>query len=396
MAKHENDTIVRGRKRVNFDLFVTNDYLLKTHLDTDKTLSVEAIDIVNNFLNKDYPTLPVSSKFIKFNKSNMIQYTDIQISRATVFKCPYDMEAVLSSDESCRKHFEKLRWGDEPICPKCGSQSDLHVPHKTRGEYRGYYRCKDCNSPFSVTVGTIFQNSKIPLRKWFRVISMICLDSAGTSSYTIHKTLGITQKTAWFMLSRIREAFGNINKDFMFDLVTQVDETLIGGRMTNRNVGKRISGTQGVSLKTKAAVFGMVDDSGNAYATVVPDRRGTTLKPIIRKHVRPGSILVSDGHKGYKGLWWDFMHVEVVHRKGQFKNGQFHTNGVENLWSNIKPAMRGTYKKVSVKHLQRYLDEFIYRRNTRMLPVGKKFNLLLLQTNQSLNYKQLTSDVLVA
>ncbi|WP_298143917.1 IS1595 family transposase [Flavobacterium sp.] len=394
MEQRKRGTIIRGRQRVKFNIFTTSDYLIKTPVWVDDSLSIEAIETVNKLSNKGISTLPVSSKFIKFNKSIMTQYTDNEICRATVFKSPYDMDVVLLSDESCRKHLEQLLWGDEPICHKCGSQSALHKPHKTRGQFRGYYRCKDCNSPFSVTAGTIFENSKVPLRKWFRVISMICLDSAGVSSYTIHKTLGITQKTAWFMLSRIREAFGNIDKDFMFDNVTQMDETLIGGRNANKNVGKRVAGTQGVSLKTKSAVFGMVSSDGMAYAKVVENRKGTTLKPIIRKHVKPGSIIVSDGHKGYRGLWWDFLHVEVVHKKGQFKNGQFHTNSVENLWSNIKPAMKGTYKRVSVKHLQRYLDEFVYRRNTRTLPVGKRFNLLLLQSNQSLNYKQLTAETL--
>lgn len=336
-------------------------------------------------------TLPVTPKSIIFNKTNMSKHIDIELDTVQIFKSVYDMGKTLDSEKACREHLEKLRWNGEPICPHCGSQRENHYKIKGRTEEKFRYKCKDCRLPFTVTVGTIFEKSTVPLQKWFRAIFKFTTNKKGMSSYELMREIGVTQKTAWFMLSRIRNSV-RCREDFEFDGITQVDETFVGGKNKNRSKGKKVDNTQGRSTKTKTPVFGMLNN-GIVYTEVVENTEGDTLKSIINAKVKKGSTIVSDGWRGYTGLYKHYSHKVIQHNLGYFKKGSYHTNGIEGFWGQLKRGIIGVYHKTSDKHLHRYCDEFAYRYNIRTMSVGEQFNLTLINSDERLTYKQLIAKV---
>nr|WP_315219775.1 IS1595 family transposase [uncultured Flavobacterium sp.] len=347
----------------------------------------DPLKLLTTLKNKVRKTLPITPKSIIFNKTNMANHPDIETNTAQIFKSVYDMGKILNSEKACREHLEQLRWNGEPICPHCGSQRENHYRIKKRGEDKGYYKCKDCRSPFSVTIGTIFEKSTIPLEKWFRAVYLFTSSRKGLSSYQLMREIGVTQKSAWFMLSRLRNSV-RTRVDFEFDGITQVDETYVGGKNKNRSKGKKIDNTQGRSLKTKTPVFGMLNN-GLVYTEVVKDTKGKTLKTIINAKVKQGSIIVSDGWRGYRGLDKYYSHEVIKHNLGLFKKGSYHTNGIEGFWGLLKRGIIGIYHFTSDKHLHRYCDEFAYRYNVRTLSPGEQFNLTLINSDERLSYKQL-------
>lgn len=334
--------------------------------------------------------LPVTPKSIIFNKSIMAKHPNIELDTTSIFKSMIHMIDALNSDNACREHLEQLRWNGEPICPHCGSKRENHYRLKNKGVFRGLYKCKDCRSRFTVTVGTMFDGSHVSLRKWFVAIYLFSSHKKGISSLQLHRDLNVTQKTAWFMLSRIRNSFKN-NVEFKFDGITQVDETYVGGKNLNRNWDKRTKNTQGRSLKSKVPVFGMLCN-GMVYTVVVKDTSGRTLQPIIEEKAKCGSIIVSDGWPGYKGLSKEFKHRIVLHNKGIYKMGPYHTNGIEGFWSHLKRGINGIYHVASPKHLHRYCDEFAYRYNTRQMTDGERFNLSLINADEKLMYRELIAN----
>ena len=350
----------------------------------------DPVELLTTCRNKVRKTLPITPKCINFNKTQMAKHPDIELNTAEVYKSIYDMRMGLKTEEACRKHLEQLRWNGEPICPHGGSQRENHYRIKTRGEDRGRYKCKDCRLPFSVTVGTIFEKSTIPLQKWFEAIFQFTVAKKGISSYQLQRTIGVTQKTAWFMLSRLRNSIHN-RVEFEFDGITQVDETYVGGKNKNRNKDKKVANTQGRSLKTKIPVFGMLNN-GMVYVQVVKNTRGKTLKTIIRSKVKQGSILVSDGWVGYRGLEKEYSHEVIKHNLNIFKKGPYHTNGIEGFWSILKRRIIGMYHFTSEKHLHRYCDEFAYRYNIRTLSQGEQFNLTLINSDERLRYRELIAN----
>ncbi len=335
-------------------------------------------------------TFPVTPKFINFNKSKMAKHPDIEKVDVTIFKSMFDMQFELNTDEACRLYLEKIRWNGIPICPHCGSQNRDHYHVATRGVHVGDRKCKDCRSRFSVKVGTIFEKSPIPLRKWFAAIYEFNSDKKGTSSLALHRKIGVTQKTAWFMQQRIRNAVA-LKSDFLFEGPTQMDETYIGGKEKNKVKSKRVKGTQGRSMKTKAAVAGMVCD-GLVYAKVVEDVTKETLQGMIREKVAPGSIVITDGFSSYAGLHWDYNHKVIRHNRNIFKQDGYHTNSIEGFWSLLKRGIFGVYHSVSYKHLQLYCDEFVYRYNIRHMTMGQQFVTLLANSDEKLTYKNLTAN----
>lgn len=390
----------RRKERVIHGYFDTSDdqsdYLEslesnESHIDRYFAARLADPKTVNNSLNKGSKTLPTSLKFIKFNKSKMTKYPEIETDNTTIYKSIFHMMSSLNTDQDCRNHLEELLWGGIPTCKHCGSQREDHYRIKSRGEHKGYYKCKDCRMPFSVLIGTMFDSSKISLKKWFMAIYIFSSHKKGISSHQLHRDLEVTQKTAWFMLSRIRESFG-ASEDFVFDGITQVDETYVGGKNKNRIKKKKLSRSQGRSLKGKVPVFGMLGDNGLVYAEVVPNVKAATLKDIIRPKVKDGSIIVSDGYKAYDSLWWRYKHVTINHSGGYFKNGPYHTNGIEGFWSHLKRGINGIYHSVSRKHLQRYCDEYAFRYNTRKMSEGERFNLSLINADEVLRYRDLIAS----
>lgn len=297
-----------------------------------------------------------------------------------------EMLSTLSSDEKCRQYLEQIRWNNNPVCPHCATEK--HYKLKVKGEFKGMYKCANCLKRYTVTVGTIFEASHIGLRKWFITIHIFSTNKKGISSHQLSEDLGITQKSAWYMLSRIRHLY---NQDSFNEEseISYVDETFVGGKNKNRHADKKVKNSQGRSYKDKTPVFGIIKN-GQVFTKVVSDTKASTLKPLIHNLVDRGTILVSDEWKGYNGLSNDYNHKVVNHNRKEYVNDGYSTNNVENFWSHFKRGINGIYHQVSRKHLQRYADEFSFRHNNRQLVSTDRFNLSLLKSDVGrLTYKKL-------
>ena len=284
-------------------------------------------------------------------------------------------------EKTCTDYLASMRWDGNVCCPHCGNDK---VYTTDRG-----YKCADktCHKKFSVTVGTVFEGSKIKLSLWFAAVYLATAHKKGISSLQLSRDLGVTQKTAWFMLHRIREML-NINAPELLSGTTQVDETFIGGKNKNRHSDKKVENSQGRSVKDKTPVFGMLNN-GQVQTEVVKDTKASTLKPIIYSMVQKGSIVVSDEWNAYNGLNKDFKHEVLKHNENEFVKGGFHTNSIEGFWSLLKRGIFGIYHSVSPKHLDRYCDEFSYRYNTRTIADTDRFSESLKQVEGKLTYKML-------
>jgi len=307
----------------------------------------------------------------------------------TNFKSFADMLEELSTETICREYLEKLRWDGKPVCPHCGSINEKHYELKIKGEFNGLRKCKDCRERFTVRVGTMFHGSPISLRKWFIAIYIFSSHKKGISSLQLHRDLGVTQKTAWFMLGRLRNTF-NIKSKKLTGTV-QADETFVGGKNKNRHANKKVKDSQGRSFKDKTPVFGL-HSNGEVSLTVVSDTKASTLKPIIKEMIEKGSILVTDEWGSYRGLSSEFQHEVVKHNAGQYVNNSFHTNSIEGFWSLLKRGIFGIYHSTSPKHLNRYCDEFSYRYNTREMSDGSRFSMSLVNAKERLTYKELIAN----
>ena len=301
-----------------------------------------------------------------------------------------DMLAALPTDKACREYLESKIWGEAPVCPHCGSQNKDHWQLKVKGEFNGLYKCKEkgCKQRFTITIGTMFEGSHIPLRKWFIAIYIFSLHKKGVSSHQLASDLGITQKSAWFMLSRIRQAFQPKKRNNKIDGAASCDETFIGGKNKNRHADKKVLESQGRSVKDKTPVLGIKHIGGDIHLTVVPDTKASTLKPIIEQLMENGSIVITDEWLGYSGLSKDFNHVVINHRENEYVRGGFTTNNVENFWSLLKRGIYGIYHQVSPKHLNKYCDEFAFRFNARDASTNDKFDFSLTHSTK-LTYKEL-------
>jgi transposase-like protein len=281
-----------------------------------------------------------------------------------------------------------LRWSDGVVCPHCGGSEQWFI--KTRL----IWRCKACRKQFSVKVGTIFEDSPLGLDKWLCAIWMIANAKNGISSYEIGRALGMTQKSAWFVLHRIRYAMqeGSIEK---LSGDVEADETYIGGKAENMHKWKRDAmGLQGRGTVGKAIVFGLLerttgDKSSRAKTKVVQNTKKKTLQPEIRNSVEKESNLYTDALKSYQGMEEEYIHQAVDHAT-EYVCGTVHTNGIENYWSLFKRTLRGTYVGCEADHLPSYLDEQTFRFNNRVLTDGERFNMVLGSVaGKRLTYKQL-------
>ncbi len=282
-----------------------------------------------------------------------------------------------------------LRWPDGVACPHCEAKSVAYVAS------RRIWQCKGCRKQFSVKVGSIFEDSPIPLSKWLPAMWMLVNCKNGVSSYEIARDLGVTQKTAWFMLHRLRLAIQAQSFNKLGGHV-EIDETYIGGRSRNMHADKRkrVGMQRGRSMAGKVAVMGLLDRHGKdgvsqVRTTILKGRKSGTLQGEVRKHVAEGSSVYTDAFYSYRGLNGDYMHGFVDHAE-TYVDGQVHTNGCENFWSLLKRGLKGTYVSVEPFHLFRYLDEQVYRFNSRKLTDGLRF----LQACASVFGKRLTYTAL--
>lgn len=264
-----------------------------------------------------------------------------------------------ADEMTCIKFVASLRWENgEPICPKCNSTENYFL--KTRK----VWKCKDCKKQYSVKVGTIFEGSPIALDKWLMAIWMIANCKNGVSSYEIHREIGITQKSAWFVLHRIRKAM----QDGSFVKLSgevEADETFVGGLAKNMSKARRESKIKGRGSVGKTAVLGILQRQGNVKAKVIADTTKKTLHKEVLENVESGSNLFTDEWRSYRGLDAEYIHEVINHSISQYVLGNVHTNSIENFWTLLKRTIKGTYVSVEPFHLDNYLNEQTFRFNER-------------------------------
>jgi transposase-like protein len=269
-------------------------------------------------------------------------------------------EAIVyfSDPDRCFQYALNLRWPNGVVsCPRCGSEKHSFI--KTRR----IWFCSGCKKQFTLKVGTIFEDSPLGLDKWMCAFWMICNCKNGVSSCEIARSLGITQKSAWFMMHRIRMAIHDETPGTASGEV-EADETFIGGKARNMHIAKRERRITGTGGSGKTVAFGLLERGGKVRTMVAPNRQKETVQPLIKKHVQAGAALYTDDMLGYRGLASDYAHAVVDHAV-KYVDGRVHTNGLENFWSLLKRGINGTYVSIEPFHLFRYLDEQSFRYNNR-------------------------------
>jgi transposase-like protein len=286
-------------------------------------------------------------------------------------------------EATCREFMIQARWNGKPECPYCKHNKTWKIEAGKR------FKCasKECGKKFSVTVGTIMEDSNIGLRSWFIALYLISANKKGISSVQLAKHLGITQKSGWFLLMRLRQSLKE-NHPLWLTKEVQGDEVYIGGLEKNKHKDKRATDEMSASQK-KTPVIGLIETRGRVVTRVTPWLSKTAVTDFILDHVDKKAILVTDTAGYYFKVGQKYDHVQINHSEGQFKVEKFHTNSIENYWSVLQRTIYGTYHAVSRKHLQRYCDESAFRFNNRKLHDGFRFNLSLLQLEGRLTYKDL-------
>ena len=295
-----------------------------------------------------------------------------------------DLMQRFPTEDAAREWFEQHIWPNGRYCPHCGSTETFENP---ASESRPY-RCKACGQHFSVRIGTVMERSKISLQKWAIAIYLHLTSLKGVSSMKLHRDIGVTQKTAWFMLQRIRKAWEN--DDGPFAGPVEVDETYMGGKERNKHKGKKIKAGRGTVGKT--AVVGAKDRKTNKIkAKVVKATDAKTLQGFVIAAALAGATVYTDDAAAYKGMPFD--HASVRHSVGEYVDGMAHTNGIESFWSMLKRAHKGVYHKISPKHLQRYVNEFAGRHGVRELDtLDQMQSVVARMVGKRLMYRELTAD----
>ena len=254
--------------------------------------------------------------------------------------------------------FESVIWPDGRHCPKCGSTRTGEAKHRFMP-----YWCTDCRSYFSVKTGTAMQASKIPLRKWAIAIYMCLTSLKSVSSMKLKRDIGVSQPTAWFMMQRIREAWGDDDGEGPFDGPVEFDETYFGGKRKNKSNAERAEAA-GRGPVDMTAVIGATDrDTNQVRAEVIQCTDAATLQGFVAEHAETDAVVYTDDAAAYEGI--PNPHESVKHSVSEYVNGMAHTNGIESFWSMLKRAHKGTFHKISPKHLQRYVSEFAGKHNIR-------------------------------
>jgi transposase-like protein len=275
------------------------------------------------------------------------------MSKSTI--STFELFKLFPDQETARVYLEGRLWPNGPRCPVCG------LGDRITARAGGYYRCNQCKEDFTVRTNTIFERSHVPLHKWIYAMYLLVTARKGISSMQLAKEIGITQKSAWFVLGRIREACGD-------DLsvlrgIVEVDEMFVGGKESNRHADKKTRGTGPRGTARKTVVLGMRERGGKTKAMPVEDTRHPTLSREIHNNVEMGSIIYTDEHAGYDKLGKDFLHSTINHRDGEYVRDGVSTNSIESVWAVMKRGLYGVYHHASPKHIHRYADEFAFRLN---------------------------------
>ncbi len=278
------------------------------------------------------------------------------------FSSLLELTKAIPDEQAAIDHFTAIRWKNGEFCPYCGSDRLYHFSDKRT------HKCADCRQRFSIKVGTIFEDSKLPLRTWMLAVWFISSHKKGIASTQLAKDLGVTQKTAWFMMHRLRHAARTRSFNRPLRGMVEADETFMGGSDHNRPVHKR-------GLKRKAVVMGLMERGGELRAHTIK-RSGLVSREVVR-HVEPGSRLLTDEYGPYASVSEHFIHETINHRSKEYARGDVHVNGLEGFWSQLKRQIYGIHHWVSSKHLDRYVGESVWRFNRRALTEAFRFNELL-------------------
>jgi transposase-like protein len=294
--------------------------------------------------------------------------------------------AHFKDEETCVKYFEQIRFANGKYCPHCNHSKINRFSDGKR------FRCAKCKKDFTIKTKTVFGESKISMQKWFVAIYLLSVNKKGISSINLAQQIGTTQKTAWFMDHRIRKALKQ-NNGQLFGTV-EIDETYIGGKERNKHFVKRTKGTQGRNTLTKTPIVGLIQRGGAMKAKVVDNVRMRTLESMIVENVKIGTQLYTDEFLSYSKIGKLYPHDAVSHGKGQYaKAGGINSNSAESFWALFKRGYYGTYHTMSRKHLQRYVDEFVFRFNNRASELSDVFADVVGRVSESktLPYKKLTA-----
>jgi transposase-like protein len=295
-----------------------------------------------------------------------------------------DAITYFADPDNCMKYLAAKRWPNGVVCPTCGGTDVIFLANQRR------WKCREMHpkQQFSVKVGTVMEDSPIGLDKWLAAMWQIVNCKNGISSYEVHRAIGITQKSAWFMDHRIRFALGMGTGNKLSGQI-EADETFIGGKARNMHRSRRARIVTGTGGKDKTAVMGILERGGKVRTKVVDNTKKKTLQSEVRKHVLAGSAIFTDALKSYDGLN-EFQH-EVIDHAVAYVDGEIHTNGLENFWSLVKRGLNGTYISVEPFHLFRYLDEQAFRYNNRKMNDGERFDIAVRQiVGKRLTWDRLT------
>jgi transposase-like protein len=262
----------------------------------------------------------------------------------------------LKNEDAARAFIERIRWPHGPVCPHCAATKIYRLAVKST--QRKVLKCATCRRQFSVTVGTIFEDSHIPLTTWIGAMLLLCSSKKGMSAHQLHRMMGITYKSAWFMAHRIRHAMQENTFPDKLGGIVEADETYVGG--------KKKGGSLKEAWQAKSPVFSLLQRGGRVRSFAMPRVTGKNLKQIIRENVDKSATIMTDSFIGYRGLKYDFAGHEMVdHHREEYVRGNAYTNTVENYFSILKRGIIGTYQHVGSQHLHRYMAEFDFRYNHR-------------------------------
>lgn len=325
-------------------------------------------------------------KWVLFTKFTSRNYTQSKFMFSTHFKSAIDLVRAFPNEETCIKYLETIIWDGQPVSP-------YDADSKVYTLKDGRYKCKNTGKKFNVRTGTMYHSSKINLQTWFLAIWMVTTHKKGIASTQLAEQLNVTQKTAWFMLQRIRACFGVENYNEL-DGIVSADETFYGGKNKNRHNNKKAKKCKGRTWTDKVPIVGMIQRGGKITVIVTKDTSGDTLQPLIERYVSKDSVLITDDWSGYYGAKKHCEHRIIKDISKGYKHDydpETHTNDIEGAWKIFKNSSRDMYNHVSRKHIQFYVDEFVYRYNMRKHDNSDKFNWLQYNSGVRTTYKSLTA-----